>query len=369
MQIFPQSLNYELWNIVETPYQKPTTSYTEWTLDEKTSANLNAKAMNALFCALDKNEFNRVSTSTSAHQIWHTIEVTHEGTSKVKESKISILVHRFELFKMEEYETISEMITRFTDITNSLIALGKHYTQVEMVRKVLRALTPEWENKTTVIEEANDLLTLTLENLVGNLMAYEVQLQDRWENEQPKKKLLAFNASSDTDTTDKETTNMCVMAQLNEVSNSNEQDEVLNAFNELFCEFKKEKIKNKFLRKENVSLIDTNSNLALETSSLNSRFSDLEKDISVLKNKYEYFLKNISKFKNKIYSHSSCVNHSISLAKIYHAKYKMIWVSKYLNLHEKENYISSYMNASNDNDYIYANNWKPNSKWVWISKD
>ena len=32
---------------------------------------------------------------------------------------------------MKEYETISEMVTRFTDITNSLASLGKEYTQVE----------------------------------------------------------------------------------------------------------------------------------------------------------------------------------------------------------------------------------------------
>ena len=71
-----------------------------------------------------------MSTTTSANQIWHTLQVTHEGINKVKESKISILVHRFELFKMKENETISEMVTRFTDITNSLASLGKEYTQI-----------------------------------------------------------------------------------------------------------------------------------------------------------------------------------------------------------------------------------------------
>jgi hypothetical protein len=158
---------------------------------------LDSKAMNALFCAMDKNEFNRVSTTTSSHQIWHTLEVTHEGISKVKEIKISVLVHRFELFKMLDKETISEMFTRFTDITNSLIALGKVYTQAEMVRKILRALTSDWEKKTTAIEEANDLSTLTVENLIGNLMAYEVQLEDRKKDNEPKnKKVLAFKASS-----------------------------------------------------------------------------------------------------------------------------------------------------------------------------
>ena len=65
--------------------------------------------------------------ATSAHQIWHTIHVTYEGTNKVKESKIYVLVHKFELFQMEENEIIVEMITRFIDITNSLVALGKTY--------------------------------------------------------------------------------------------------------------------------------------------------------------------------------------------------------------------------------------------------
>ena len=53
------------------------------------------------------------------------------------------------MFKMNEKETIGEMFTRFTNIINSLIALGKVYTQVEMVRKLLRALTSDWEKKTT----------------------------------------------------------------------------------------------------------------------------------------------------------------------------------------------------------------------------
>ena len=126
---------------------------------------------------------------------------------KLRNLKISVLVHRFELFKMKENETISEMVTRFTDITNSLASLGKEYTQVEKVRKILRALTPDWEKKTTVIEEANDLSTMLLENLIGNLMVYEVQLEDRKKDEQQslsKKKELAFHASLDTDNSDKD---------------------------------------------------------------------------------------------------------------------------------------------------------------------
>jgi len=54
------------------------------------------------------------------------------------------------------------------------------------------------EEKTTAIEEANDLLAQTLDNLIRNLMVYEVQLQEKKREEPPKKEVLTFNASSET---------------------------------------------------------------------------------------------------------------------------------------------------------------------------
>ena len=97
--------------------------------------------MNALFCALNKNEFNRVSTYKMAFDIWHTLEITHEGTSRVKDSKINNLMHDFELFRMKPSETIVDMYTCFTDVVNSLKALGKCFSNFELVNKILRSLS------------------------------------------------------------------------------------------------------------------------------------------------------------------------------------------------------------------------------------
>ena len=72
---------------------------------------LNAKAMNVLYCALVSTEFNRISICTTAQKIWNKLEVTHEGTSQVKSSKINLLVHNYELFKMDPNESISTMFT------------------------------------------------------------------------------------------------------------------------------------------------------------------------------------------------------------------------------------------------------------------
>ena len=69
----------------------------------------------------------------------------------MKEEKISMLVHKCELFKVVKNETIAEMFTRFTNITNSLKTLGKVYTNAENVKKILWSLLKQWAPKVTVI--------------------------------------------------------------------------------------------------------------------------------------------------------------------------------------------------------------------------
>ena len=160
-------------------------------------AELNAKAMNLLYCALDPNEFNRISTCNSAKEIWDRLEVTHEGTNQVKESKINLLMHNYELFKMEPTETISEMFTRFTDIINGLKSLGRTYTNSDLVQKILRCLPDKWDAKATAIQEAKDLNTLPLEELLGSLMTYELNMKRRSEDESRKKKTIALQAATE----------------------------------------------------------------------------------------------------------------------------------------------------------------------------
>ncbi|KAI5680837.1 hypothetical protein M9H77_02064 [Catharanthus roseus] len=50
---------------------------------------LNYQAM----CALDVNEYNRVSGCDLAHDMWKLLKVTHEGTNQVKESKLAFMEH------------------------------------------------------------------------------------------------------------------------------------------------------------------------------------------------------------------------------------------------------------------------------------
>ena len=63
------------------------------------------------------------------------LEVTHQGTSFMKETKINILVQQYEMFKMHSNETFTQMFARFNTITNDLYALGKSYMHLNRIGK------------------------------------------------------------------------------------------------------------------------------------------------------------------------------------------------------------------------------------------
>ncbi|XP_043725710.1 uncharacterized protein LOC122672276 [Telopea speciosissima] len=124
MKIFLQSLDYDIWKSI-------------WTSDDKLRFTLNAKAMNALYCALSLEESDRIFICKTAKEIWRTLELTHEDTKQVKDCKSYNLVSQYELFKMKSDESIKEMYTRFTNIVNELKSLGIEYPTVDLVNKIL----------------------------------------------------------------------------------------------------------------------------------------------------------------------------------------------------------------------------------------
>ena len=127
--------------------------------EDKKRITLNAKAKNVLTCALSKNEYSRVSSCASAHEMWKLLEMTHEGTSQVKNYKINLLISQDERFKMSTNESIGDIFHRFNVIVTSLKSLAKELTIAEQVQKILRSLPQSWKAKVTTIREAKDLET------------------------------------------------------------------------------------------------------------------------------------------------------------------------------------------------------------------
>lgn len=80
---------------------------------QRTSHQLNSKARHYLICVITKSEYDNVHNCEPTKEICDTLALAHEGSSQVKETKINLLVHQYELFKMEEHVTIYQIFIRF----------------------------------------------------------------------------------------------------------------------------------------------------------------------------------------------------------------------------------------------------------------
>ncbi|XP_021754301.1 uncharacterized protein LOC110719605 [Chenopodium quinoa] len=188
MEIFIKADNYQVWRVIEVVDFEITKTtgenevvpkpMSEFDKEDFEKMEINALAVKLLHCGLGPNEHNRVMGCKNAKEIWDLLQVTHEGTNEVKRSKINLLMSKYERFEMQPKESIQEMLTRFTNITNELVSLGKKIPIDEQVRKGLRSLPQDerWRAKVTALQETKDFTKFNIEQLAGSLITHELHL-------------------------------------------------------------------------------------------------------------------------------------------------------------------------------------------------
>ncbi|MQL99071.1 hypothetical protein Taro_031788 [Colocasia esculenta] len=223
MQVFLRAQKFELWKIVSKGAYVMLEDEDTWTKDQIAMGTLNWSALNMMQCVVHPKEYSRVSTCTSTKEMWDKLELIYEGTSEVKETKASMLVSEYEMFKMKNDETISDMFARFTLIINGLEGLKKEYSESDFVRKILRSLPSSWNTKATVIEDSKDHSKMKLDELIGSLMTYEINVK-RKECEENPKKSIALKASNKNSSSSKKDAQQ--ESDDNETSSDSENDEM-----------------------------------------------------------------------------------------------------------------------------------------------
>nr|GEU69162.1 hypothetical protein [Tanacetum cinerariifolium] len=138
----------------------PETKMTKETLyellkdDQKKQLSKNNQAKMTLYNALSHKEYERVFICKTSKEVWHTLIITHQGNSQVKNCKIDLLTQQYEKFSISNYSSKNQ------------------------VKAFLLALLLKWRVKVMAIEEAKDLATLPFDKLIGNLKVYEMILEN-----------------------------------------------------------------------------------------------------------------------------------------------------------------------------------------------
>ena len=132
-----KSLDSKAWKVVVKgwehpviigPDKKPTTELKPeeyWSKEEDELAHGNSKALAAIFNGIDRNIFRLVNTCEVAKDAWEILITAHEGTSKVKMSRLQLLTTKFENLRMKEDESIYDFHMSILEIANASSALGE----------------------------------------------------------------------------------------------------------------------------------------------------------------------------------------------------------------------------------------------------
>ena len=77
---------------------------------------------------------------------------------------------------MFDDESFDEFYAKLNDIVNSVYNLVEIYDQPKIVRKILISLTKDFRPKVTAITESKDMDSIPVDELVGSLQSYELDL-------------------------------------------------------------------------------------------------------------------------------------------------------------------------------------------------
>lgn len=118
MVAFLKSLGSKAWKVVLKGWKHPIITTEDDTTSMKSKANWidakdkealgNSKVLNVIFNGVDKNMFRLINICSEAKETWEILKTSHEGTSKVRISRMQLLTTKFENLKMNEEEYICE---------------------------------------------------------------------------------------------------------------------------------------------------------------------------------------------------------------------------------------------------------------------
>ena len=157
MRAFLCSIDESVWDAIDIIWTMPEAAKSKWDKATLVAANVNSKALNAIFCGVSPYEFHRVSHVTIAKEAWQILEKTYEGTKKVKDTKLQMLTTRFEELKMSEDESFDSFYEKLNEVVIGKYNLGEKTNDSKIVRKILQSLPESFGAKVTAIEESMDL--------------------------------------------------------------------------------------------------------------------------------------------------------------------------------------------------------------------
>ncbi|GKV30445.1 hypothetical protein SLEP1_g39253 [Rubroshorea leprosula] len=109
-----------------------------------------------------------------AKEAWDLLKVEFQGDTKGIQMQVLNLKREFAVLRMNESETVKELLDRIMKIVNRIRLLGdEELSNKRVVEKVLVSLPKKFEHKISSLEDSKDLSKIPLTKLINSLQAVE----------------------------------------------------------------------------------------------------------------------------------------------------------------------------------------------------
>ncbi|KAH0678451.1 hypothetical protein KY284_019536 [Solanum tuberosum] len=158
MENFLQSKEY--WPIVEDGIGAPAegealTNAQKAEFEARKLKNLKTK--NYLFQAIDRPILETILCKETSKDIWDSMKKKYQSTAREKHAQLQALRRDFETLQMKKGESVMSYCAKTMEISNKMRFHGEKMTDVTIVEKILRSLTPKYDCVVCSIEESKDI--------------------------------------------------------------------------------------------------------------------------------------------------------------------------------------------------------------------
>ncbi|KAJ9544830.1 hypothetical protein OSB04_024537 [Centaurea solstitialis] len=135
-----------------------------------------------IFQAIPEDILLQVSKKKSAKEVWDSLKTRYLGEERVQKARIHTLKSEFEALRMKDGETIDEFTRKLSGMVSKYNSLGATLEDGVLVRKLLDSVPDKFLQLVASIEQYSDVDTMSFEEAIGRLKAYEDRLRLRGGN-------------------------------------------------------------------------------------------------------------------------------------------------------------------------------------------
>ncbi|XP_042411455.1 uncharacterized protein LOC122000991 [Zingiber officinale] len=123
--------------------------------------------------AVETTEGAQIAKKKTAKEVWGSLKTRYLGSDRVKKARVQTLKSEFDALRMKETETIDEFAGKLSAMSSKFSTLGATLEDSSLVKKLLDSFPDKFFPIVAGIEQFHDLETISFEETIGRLKAYE----------------------------------------------------------------------------------------------------------------------------------------------------------------------------------------------------